>query len=56
MYTVKEVSVLLNVTRQALYKWIKQGKVEAVHLGKFIRINEAEVERIRREGIWGWRR
>ena len=39
--------MLLNVSRQALWKWIKQGKIQAVKLpsGRY-RIPESEVVKI----------
>ena len=41
---VKEAALLLNVSRQALWKWIKGGKIKAVKLGKD-RIPESEIVR-----------
>jgi putative resolvase len=44
---VREAAVLLNVSRQALWKWIKQGQIQAVKLpsGRY-RIPESEIVRI----------
>jgi putative resolvase len=47
LLNVKEVALLLNVSRQALWKWIKGGKIKADKLpsGRF-RIPESELVRI----------
>jgi putative resolvase len=43
----REATMLLNVSRQALWKWIKQGKIQAVRLpsGRY-RIPESEIVKI----------
>jgi putative resolvase len=51
---IREAAVLLNVSRQSLWKWIKQGKIEAVKLpsGRY-RIPESEVVRIMQSAKMG---
>ena len=49
-YTPDELAALLKVTRQAIYNWIQQGRMEAVRIGRTVRIPGAEVERLLREG------
>lgn len=53
MYTIEQVCTMLNIHQNSLYKWIKQGKVNAVKVGKVYRISEEEIDRIKREGING---
>jgi excisionase family DNA binding protein len=49
-YTPDELAALLKVTRQAIYNWIQQGHIEAVRIGRTVRIPGEEVERLLREG------
>ena len=51
---IREAAVLLNVSRQALWKWIKQGKIEAVKLpsGQY-RIPESEVVKMMQSSKMG---
>ena len=49
-YTPDELAALLKVTRQAIYNWIQQGQIEAVRIGRTVRIPGEEVERLLREG------
>lgn len=42
-FTVAEVAERLKVTPQAVYKWIKQGKIVAVYAGSDARITSAEI-------------
>jgi excisionase family DNA binding protein len=36
--TVRQVAERLQVTRQAVYNWINEGRIKAVKLGKSVRI------------------
>ena len=49
-YTPEELAAMLKVTRQAIYNWIQQGRMEAVRIGRTVRIPREEVERLLREG------
>ena len=49
-YTPEELAALLKVTRQAIYNWIQQGRMEAVRIGRTVRIPADEVDRLLREG------
>ena len=49
-YTLEELAAMLKVTRQAIYNWIQQGRMEAVRIGRTVRIPAEEVERLLREG------
>ncbi len=49
-YTPEELAAMLKVTRQAIYNWIQQGRMEAVRIGRTVRIPGEEVERLLREG------
>ena len=43
-YTVDEVARKLGVTRQAIYNWLKDGRLRAVKVGSLTRIREREVD------------
>lgn len=38
VYTVDDVMELLDVKRQTVHKWIKDGKMKAVRVGRQLRI------------------
>lgn len=50
-YKVAEVARVFEVTPQAVYKWISEGKVKAIDLNGRKRIARNEVERMRRNGL-----
>jgi putative resolvase len=47
LYKLKEAALLLNVSRQTLWSWIKDGKIKSVKLpsGRY-RVPETEIVRI----------
>ncbi|MEW5921150.1 MAG: helix-turn-helix domain-containing protein [Bacillota bacterium] len=45
-YTPKEVSDKLKLNIRTIYKWIREGKVNAVKLGDVWRISESELNRL----------
>ena len=49
-YTPEELAGMLKVTRQAIYNWIQQGRIESVRIGRTVRIPGDEVDRLLREG------
>ncbi len=49
-YTPEELAAMLKVTRQAIYNWVQQGRLEVVRIGRTVRIPSEEVERVLREG------
>lgn len=44
-YTVEEVAARFKVTRQAVYNWIADGRLEAIRLGKARRIPRQALEK-----------
>lgn len=40
-YTVKEISEHFRVSRQAVYDWIKEGKLRAIRLGERVRVPDS---------------
>lgn len=41
LYTLEEVAEILKLTRRTLYTYIKEGKLQAVKIGKYWRVSEA---------------
>lgn len=40
----KEAGEYMNVTRQAVYKWIAAGKIETLRAGGALRIRQSELD------------
>ena len=51
MVSLYEAADILNVHANTLKKWISQGKVNAVKMGRAWKLSEDEVERIKKEGV-----
>lgn len=43
-YTIEEVAEALKVTRAAIYKWMKEGKLEYVSVGSDRRIPQSALD------------
>ena len=43
VYTIEELESLLNVTKRTLYSYIKEGKLQAVKMGKYWRVREDQL-------------
>ena len=50
MYTVKEVAEIFSVCTRTIERLIRGGEIEAVKIGGLYRIEDSEVERIRKYG------
>jgi excisionase family DNA binding protein len=50
LYSVKEVADMLGVTYNTVWNLINTGKIKAVKVGRVLRIEQEEVERIMKEG------
>jgi putative molybdopterin biosynthesis protein len=48
-YTIKEVSELFKVAYLTVYRWIKEGKLEAYKLGKQYKIKKADIDKFIKE-------
>lgn len=44
--SITQFAKLFGISRQAVWKWIRSGKVKAIRLGKVFRIPVSEVDRI----------
>ncbi len=45
-YTPQEVAEKLKLNVRTIYKWIREGKLNAVKLGDVWRISESELKRL----------
>ena len=50
-YTLADVCEVLHISQRTAYRYIEQGKINAVKEGKFYTVTDAELERILNEGI-----
>jgi excisionase family DNA binding protein len=46
LLTVNEVAALLRVHKNTLYKWIREGSIESLMVGKTIRFRRDDIERL----------
>ena len=46
--TVKETAEIFKVKPLTIYRWIKDGKIKAVKIIGSVRIEESEIERLRK--------
>lgn len=51
LYTREIVAEIFDISLPTLDRMIKSGKLEAVRIGRSVRIPKTEVERVIREGI-----
>jgi excisionase family DNA binding protein len=45
-YTVKEIATRFRVSRQAVYDWIKEGKLRAVQISERVRVPESALREL----------
>lgn len=43
-YTIKEVAEILKVAYLTVYRWVKDGKIQAYKIGKEYRIKKADLD------------
>lgn len=51
MISLYDAADILNVHYNTLRRWITQGKVRAVKIGRAWKISNLEIERIKAEGL-----
>jgi excisionase family DNA binding protein len=56
LITITEVATIFCCTISAVRRWRREGRIKAVKLGRLVRFNEDEVNRIAREGLAAPRR
>jgi hypothetical protein len=50
LYTLNECSYFSGSAPATWRRWIFDGRVDVVHLGRSVRVTEAELDRVLREG------
>ena len=50
LLTVPEVAKVLKLTEARVYELVRRGKVDAVRIGKAVRISRSTLERLIKEG------
>jgi excisionase family DNA binding protein len=53
VYCPDELAAILDVEHCSVYRWIRLGQIEHLHVGKRIRIAESEMVRVLRHGVSG---
>lgn len=48
---VQEIAAYFDVTRAAVYQWVKQGRIKALRLGDTVRITPEEFEYLKEHGL-----
>lgn len=46
MKTVKEVAEAFRVSKRTIFRWINDGKIEAVKMGRTVRISNEEYSKM----------
>jgi len=44
LYTIPEAAEILRVTRAAIYKWIRERRIEVVYVGSERRVTQGAIE------------
>jgi excisionase family DNA binding protein len=50
-FTRKQVASKFQVSESVINKWIREGKVRVIKLGRCVRISAAELQRVLQGGI-----
>ena len=45
-YTQREVSTVTGLSRQGIWKWVRDGKIEAERVGREVLIRKVDVQRV----------
>ena len=45
-YRPDEVAIYFSISRRTVYRWIETGKIEAVKVGKMLRVSREALENI----------
>lgn len=50
LMTIPEAAAVLNITANHMYRLIRAGSVPCVHIGRYVRLRPADVERALENG------
>lgn len=45
VFTLDEIAEILSVTRRTIYSYVKDGKLEAIKVGKFWRVRKDQLDK-----------
>ena len=48
MKTIKETAIIFKVSEMTIRRWIESGKLKAVKIVGTVRINEEEIEKLKK--------
>ena len=48
MLTIQQVADIFHVTRKTVYNWINAGRLRVIRIGGVLRVQQAEIDRIKR--------
>lgn len=51
MYTRTQVAEIFNVSPWTVFRWIQQGRIKAIKIGRDYRIEQAEIDYIKQNGL-----
>lgn len=49
LYNITKAAKLLGVTRDTIYRWNREGKINFIKVGSFNKVSENEIKRLRGE-------
>lgn len=56
MYNVEQLCEMLHQRKSTMWRWIREGKLEASKLGKSYLVKESEVQRMIDDNLKKWGR
>jgi len=51
IYTPEEIGEIASVTGMTVRKWIRQGRLKSIKIGRFVRVTHDEMCRLTRDGL-----
>lgn len=51
LLTAEEVAQLLRVNRSSIYRWVEQGQLPAIKVGRIVRFNPETVKAVLEHGL-----
>jgi excisionase family DNA binding protein len=55
LLSVADTAKELRISQRSLRRWIADGRVQIIRFGRAVRIDRAELQRLKKEGIAGWK-
>lgn len=48
MVSVKQAAEIFSVTKRTIFRWIENGQIKAIKIGRTVRIPDEEIDRLKR--------